>query len=111
MLCNSKPWIICPHHSAWRESGLKYKKLSRRIESTEANKKEIKMRKIICVILMLTVLTTMVSCIAVGAGGKKVENQPTLGQQLIDLKNARDEDAISKQEYAELKEKLKKSYD
>ena len=69
------------------------------------------MRKIICVILMLTVLTTMVSCIAVGAGGKKVENQPTIGQQLIDLKKARNEGAISKQEYAELREKLKKSYD
>ncbi len=69
------------------------------------------MRKIICVLLMLTLLTTMVSCIAVGAGGKKVENQPTIGQQLIDLKKARDENAISKQEYAELKEKLKKSYE
>ncbi len=69
------------------------------------------MRKIIRVILMLTMLTTMISCIAVGAGGKKVENQPTLGQQLIDLKNARDEGAISKQEYADLREKLKKSYD
>jgi hypothetical protein len=69
------------------------------------------MRKIICVVLMLTVLTTMVSCIAVGTGGKKVGNQPTIGQQLIDLKKARDEDAISSQEYAELKEKLKKSYD
>jgi hypothetical protein len=53
----------------------------------------------------------MVSCIAVGAGGKKIENQPTLGQQLIDLKNARDEGAVSKQEYADLREKLKKSYD
>ena len=69
------------------------------------------MRKIICVILMLTVLTTMVSCIAVGTGSKKVGNQPTLGQQLIDLKNARDEGAVSKQEYADLREKLKKSYD
>jgi len=47
----------------------------------------------------------------VGAGGKKVENQPTIGQQLIDLKKARNEGAISKQEYAELREKLKKSYD
>ena len=69
------------------------------------------MRKIICVILMLTVLTTMVSCIAVGTGGKKAGNQPTLGQQLMDLKNARDEGAVSKQEYADLREKLKKSYD
>jgi hypothetical protein len=47
----------------------------------------------------------------VGSGGKKVENQPTLGQQLLDLKKARNEGAISKQEYAELREKLKKSHE
>ena len=69
------------------------------------------MRRIISLILVMALLTTMVSCIAVGSGGKKVENQPTLGQQLIDLQKARDEGAISKQEYAELREKLKKSYD
>ena len=69
------------------------------------------MKKIISFLLVLALLTTMVSCIAVGAGGKKVENQPTIGQQLIDLKKARNEGAISKQEYAELREKLKKSYD
>ena len=69
------------------------------------------MKKIISILLVIALLSTMVSCIAVGSGGKKVENQPTLGQQLIDLKNARDEGAISKQEYADLREKLKKSYD
>jgi hypothetical protein len=53
----------------------------------------------------------LVSCIAVGSGGEKINNQPTVGQQLIDLKKARDEGAISKQEYAELREKLKKAYD
>lgn len=69
------------------------------------------MRKIISVLLVLTILTTMVSCIAVGSGGKKVENQTTLGQQLIDLKKARDEGAVSAQEYEELREKLKKAYE
>ena len=69
------------------------------------------MRKIISVLLVLTLLTTMVSCIAVGSGGKKVENQTTLGQQLIDLKKARDEGAVSAQEYEDLREKLKKSYE
>jgi hypothetical protein len=53
----------------------------------------------------------MTSCIAVGSGGKKVDNQPTLGQQLIDLKKAKDEGAISKEEYADLREKIKKAYD
>jgi len=69
------------------------------------------MKKIISVLLVIALLATMVSCIAVGSGGKKVDNQPTLGQQLIDLKKARDEGAVSAQEYAELREKLKKSYD
>ena len=53
----------------------------------------------------------MVSCIAVGSEDKKVDNQATLGQQLIDLKKARDAGAISSKEYEELKEKLKKAYE
>ena len=69
------------------------------------------MKKTIRFLLVIALLSTMVSCIAVGSGGKKVENQPTLGQQLIDLKNARDAGVVSNQEYADLREKLKKSYD
>jgi anaerobic C4-dicarboxylate transporter len=74
-------------------------------------RKEIEMKKIISVLVVIALLATMVSCIAVGSGGKKVDNPPTLGQQLIDLKKARDEGAISAQEYAQLREKLKKSYE
>ena len=66
------------------------------------------MKRMISILLILTLLTTMVSCIAVGSGGKKVDHQATLGQQLIDLKKARDEDAISAQEYEELREKAEK---
>jgi len=69
------------------------------------------MKKVISLIMVLVLATTLVSCIAVGSGGKKVENNATLGQQLIDLQKARDEGAISAQEYADLREKLKKSYD
>jgi len=69
------------------------------------------MKKTISFLLVIALLITMVSCIAVGSGGKKVEHQPTLGQQQIDLKNARDEGAVSNQEYAEHREKLKKSYE
>ena len=69
------------------------------------------MKKTISFLLVIDLLITMVSFIDVGSGGKKVENQTTLGQQLIDLKNARDEGAVSNQEYADLREKLKKSYD
>jgi hypothetical protein len=69
------------------------------------------MNKVINFVLVLVLATSLVSCIAVGSGGKKVENQPTIGQQLIDLQKARDEGAVSLQEYTELREKLKKSYD
>ena len=68
------------------------------------------MKKIIGTLLIIVLISTMVSCIAVGSGGKKVDNQPTLGQQLIDLKKAQEEGAISKEEYSELREKLKRSY-
>ena len=69
------------------------------------------MKKIIGTLLIVVLISTMVSCIAVGSGGKKVDNQPTLGQQLIDLKKAQEEGAISKEEYSELREKLKRSYE
>lgn len=67
------------------------------------------MKKIIGTIFVMILIATLVSCIAVGSGGKKIEQQPTLGQELLDLKKARDEGAISNQEYNEMKEKLKKS--
>jgi hypothetical protein len=68
------------------------------------------MKKAISVLLVIAVMTSMVSCMAIGTGGKKVDNRPTLGQELIDLQKAKDEGAISQQEYEELKKKLKESY-
>ena len=65
------------------------------------------MRKFIGTIFVIILIATLVSCIAVGSGGKKIEQQPTLGQELLDLKKARDEGAISDLEYNEMKEKLK----
>lgn len=67
------------------------------------------MKRIISLLLVMALLTTMVSCIAVGSGGEKIEQKPTLGQELIDLKKARDEGTISEQEYKEMKEKLKQN--
>ena len=46
-----------------------------------------------------------------GMSGKTEIIKPTLGQELIELKNAKDSGAISEQEYEEMKEKLKKSYE
>ena len=65
------------------------------------------MRKFIGTIFVIILIATLVSCIAVGSGGKKIEQQPTLGQELLDLKKTRDEGAISDLEYNEMKEKLK----
>ncbi len=64
---------------------------------------------ILCFVLFLTV---SVSCVAVKGGSEqKSGSGPTLGQELIDLQQARDSGAISQEEYLELKEKIKKSYD
>jgi hypothetical protein len=68
------------------------------------------MKKVISGLLILVLITSMVSCMAIGTGGKKVNNNPTLGHELIDLKKAKDEGAISQQEYEELKKKLKDAY-
>ena len=68
------------------------------------------MKKAISVILVIIIMVSMASCMAIGTSGKKVDNRPTLGQELIDLQKARDEGAISQQEYEELKQKLKESY-
>ena len=67
------------------------------------------MKKIIEIVMVMILVPTLVSCIAVGSGGKKIEQQPTLGQELLDLKKAKDEGAISDQEYHEMKEKLKRT--
>jgi uncharacterized membrane protein len=66
-------------------------------------------KKIIGNIFAMILVSTLVSCLAVGTGGKKIEQQPTLGQELLDLKKAKDEGAISDQEYNEMKEKLKRT--
>ena len=66
-------------------------------------------KKIIGTIFAMILVSTLVSCLAVGTGGKKIEKQHTLGQELLDLKKAKDEGAISDQEYNEMKEKLKRT--
>ena len=58
----------------------------------------------------------LISVILFGCGVKLGSDtqqsvKPTLGQELIELKEAKDKGAITEEEYIELKEKLKKSYD
>jgi hypothetical protein len=70
------------------------------------------MQKIIRIILVVIILTTVTSCLSVqDGGGKRDSSQPTLGQELIDLKKAKDMGAISQLEYKELKEILKNYYE
>ncbi len=69
------------------------------------------MKRVICMLLVVVFLATMASCLAIGTGGEKVNNQPpTLGQELMDLQKAKDSGAITVKEYEELKEHLKKNY-
>jgi len=67
------------------------------------------MIRIIGIMVILALMTSFTSCIAVGSRGEKVHNLPTVGQQLIDLQKARDEGAVNAKEYEELKDKIKKS--
>ena len=57
---------------------------------------------------MLTILTLagllLSGCIAVG--GTEQHNQPTLGRQLIDLKQARDTGAIDEAQYQNAKKEM-----
>ena len=67
------------------------------------------MRRTIGIIVILLLVASLTSCIAVGSGGEKITHQPTLGQQLIDLQKAKDQGVITAKEYEELKDKIKKS--
>jgi hypothetical protein len=79
------------------------------VKPLATNLEDRKMRRIIGIIVILFLVTSLTSCIAVGSGGEKIHKHPTLGQQLIDLQKAKDEGAITAKEYEELKDKVKKS--
>lgn len=56
------------------------------------------------VALAAPVLATVAGCI--GNGGTEIHNAPSLGQELIDLKTARDVGAINDNEYHDAKSGL-----
>ena len=68
------------------------------------------MKKISRILLGVILLAATLSGCAIGSGKTEV-TKPTLGQELIELKKAKESGAISEQEYEEMKEKLKKSYE
>lgn len=61
------------------------------------------MKRKVLVGLILAVF--LCGCVA-GIGGTEKTEQPTVGQELIDLKKALDEGAVSEKEYDELKQKI-----
>ena len=67
------------------------------------------MKRAIGIIVILLLMMSLTSCIAVGSGGEKITHEPTLGQRIIDLQKAKDQGAITAKEYEELKDKIKKS--
>ena len=64
------------------------------------------MKKTICTIGVALFLMTATGCIGIQGAPDHAQTEPTLGQQLIDLKKARDDMAITDEEYRELKKKL-----
>ena len=66
--------------------------------------------KTISAILIVVALFSVTSCIGID-GGERADKQTTLGEELMDLQDARDSGAISEQEYSDLKAKLKSRYD
>ena len=63
------------------------------------------MKKIILPIAALFAMLFLSGCI-IGTGGRTVNHNPTLGQQLVDLKTARERGAINDSEYETQKAKL-----
>jgi len=69
------------------------------------------MRKICLMLVLVIFLATLISCIGIHDSGEPKGGKPTLGQELIDLKKAHAADAISYEEYKELKAKLMEYYE
>ncbi len=55
---------------------------------------------VLCAVILLT------GCLALQVGGDKACGQPTVGQQLVDLKKARDTGAMTEEEYQSQRAKI-----
>lgn len=66
------------------------------------------MKKLYIPLAILSGMLLLNGCIGLSMGGgtRTVSNSPTLGQQLLDLKTARDNGAITDAEYQTQKAKL-----
>lgn len=65
-------------------------------------------RLVITTLISLSAAMLLSGCLGLSLGGgkKTVTNNPTLGQQLVDLKIARDSGALTGQQYEDQKAKL-----
>lgn len=63
------------------------------------------MSRLVYTLLICTVLTQP-GCLFIGSGGKTTTTYPTLGQQLQELKDARDRGAITEDEYQRAKQRM-----
>lgn len=71
--------------------------------------KNMKRLSLTCMAVLAGLLLTASGCnITAGTGSKSVVYQPTVGQQLMDLKKARDAGAITEEEYEARRAKLLK---
>ena len=61
---------------------------------------------IVSTVVAMTLVTLLNGCIAIGTGPKSQQTNATLGQQLIDLQNAKPAGAITDAEYQAQKAKL-----
>ena len=69
------------------------------------------MKKAILVLILASIMMATVSCIGIHDGSEPTGASPTLGQELIDRKKARDVEAITYEEYKDLKAKLVAQYE
>ena len=64
------------------------------------------MKKLILVIVFIAFIATVPGCVGVQGGTEQIREEQTLGQELIDLKKAQEEGAITNEEYEKLKKQL-----
>jgi len=69
------------------------------------------MKKAILMILLTAFMAANVGCIGLQGGSDVVKPEQTLGQELIDLNKAKEEGAITNEEYEKLKKKLMDKYE
>ena len=68
----------------------------------------MKTRKILPTLLALLVIISLTGCAMFNEGTVHYNRTTTIGKELVDLKEARDDGAVSEEEYIKLKEEIMK---